>query len=88
MILLLRIFEIDCDFEKEIKTGGGPYYSSVTSKKVRLMQPVIPYDRVVSQCTGYDGALYFNEIMAKLRNTLKLHGCWVKEDIFDSISDR
>lgn len=75
MILLLRIFQIDCDLTKQIVRGTR--HNSITDETVKfirqnvnIVRPIIPNNKDDTHSSNYDGELYFEDIIEKIRDAV------------------
>lgn len=84
-ILLLRIFELDCNLEVEHQQT---YTDRIHSNGVvNLKQPIIPYDRNDSFSHNFQGAYYFEDIKNIVLTTMKEIGALQKELIVNNTSE-
>jgi len=68
MILLLRIFEIDCDFSKFIRYDS--HYDIVPKVPLNIIRPIIPQNKEDHFAKDYTGAEYFDDIVKKLHKSI------------------
>ncbi len=85
MILLLRIFQIDCDLTNIIERGK--YYDKITEQNVKIVRPIIPYNKYDNLYSrNYDGELYFEDIIDKIGNAVSPYLKGKREEIVEYTS--
>jgi hypothetical protein len=69
MILLLRIFEVDHDYSKDIKFTNLRA-DKVSRTKINLIRPVIPQNKNDPNRVNFKGTYYFDDIIEIIRKSL------------------
>ncbi len=91
MILLLRIFQIDCDLTKQIVRGTR--HNSITDETVKfirqnvnIVRPIIPNNKDDTHSSNYDGELYFEDIIEKISDAVSPYLKGKREEIVEDTS--
>jgi hypothetical protein len=80
-ILILRIFEMNKDFGREIE--GGTYFDKVESQEVQVIKPIVPYNKNDIGGESFNGSYYFADIIDEVKKATSSY-LRKEEIIFDT----